>query len=118
MPVHCAVNNSINDIDTSAVEVSGWDTEGQFFIEVADLELNDSGGTAVSLCHRVHSGSLVFVRLFHGEGQDTYEKGYPTANEALAAEPPDFTGRSRIRLVPCHPRATRRRGDRKGATCI
>lgn len=94
---------------TSSVEVSGWDAEGQFFVEIAGLDLNDSGDTAVRLCHRVHSGALVFVRLLHGEGEGAYEKGYPTANEAQAAEPPDFTGRSRVQLIPCQPRAGRRR---------
>jgi len=98
MPAECAFG------PTPDVEVSGWDAEGQFFVEITGLDLNDSGGTAVRLCHRVHSGSLVFVRLLHGEGDGTYEKGCPTANEAHAAEPPDFTGRSRVRLIPCQPR--------------
>jgi hypothetical protein len=107
MPAECAVD-SIDDIAIPSVEVSGWDAEGQFFVEIAGLDLNDSGDPAVRLCHRVHSGSLVFVRLLYGEGQDAYEKGCPTANEAQVAESPDFTGRARVRLIPCQPRAPRR----------
>ena len=118
MPVQCESRNSINNAATRSVEVSGWDADGQFFVEIADLDLDNSGDVTVRLCHCVHSGSLVFVRLLQGEGQDAYEKGYPTANEAQAAGPPDFTGRSRIRLTPCQPRAAHRRGDRIGTTRI
>jgi len=116
MPVQFApVNthmNTITDTVTQSVEVSGWDAEGQFFVEIAELNFADSGDKTVSLCHRVHTRSLVFVRLPHGYGGEAYEKSQPTAHEAQAAEPPDFTGRSRIRLIPCQPRAARRGSDR------
>jgi hypothetical protein len=99
MPAQCALE---------PVEVPGWDAEGQFFVEITGLDLHDSGDTAVRLCHRVHSGSPVFVRLLHGEGDGTCEKGCSTANEAHSAEPPDFTGRSCVRWIPCPPRGARR----------
>jgi len=122
MPVQSAPMNTqintMNDTATQSVEVSGWDAEGQFFVEIAELDFNDSGGKTVSLCHSVHSGSLVFIRLLHGDGKEAHEKGHPTAHEAQAAEPPDFTGKSRIRLIPCQPRAARRGSDRSGATRI
>jgi len=105
MPVQSAQMNALSNTATRSVEVSGWDAEGQFFVEIADLDLNDSGDHSVSLCHSVHSGSLVFVRLLHGDGEEAYGKGHPTAHEAQAAEPPDFTGRFRIHLIPCQPRA-------------
>jgi hypothetical protein len=110
--------NTMNSTATQSVEVSGWDAEGQFFVEIAELILNDSGDRSVSLCHHVYSGSLVFLRLLHGDGDEAHEKGHPTAHEAQAAEPPDFTGRSRVRLISCQPRAPRRGGDRSGATRI
>ena len=113
MSAQCAVS-LVEDIAAPSVEVSGWDTEGQFFVEIADLDLNDSGDTGVRLCHRVPSGSLVFVRLLYGEAEDAYEKGYPTANEAHAAGPQDFTGRSLVRLIPCQPRGPRRHVTAKG----
>jgi len=86
--------------------------------EIADLSVNNSGDTTVSLCHRVYSGSLVFVRFLHRDGEQAYEKGHPTAHEAQAAEPPDFPGRFRIRLIPCQPRTPRRGRDRSGTTRI
>jgi hypothetical protein len=109
MPIECAVEEPISDTDTQAVEVSGWDAEGQFFVEIANLDLGDSGATTARLCHCVTSGSLVFVRLVNGRGQDAHQKGYPAPNEAHVTEAPDFTGRCRIRLTPCQPRAAVRR---------
>ena len=117
MPAQCAPM-TMNNAATQSVEVSGWDAEGQFFTEIADLDVNNSGDTTVSLCHLVYSGSLVFVRFLHGDGERAYEKGHPTAHEAQAAEPPDFTGRSRIRLIPCQPRAPRRGSDLSGTARI
>jgi hypothetical protein len=105
MLAECAVDRSTDDAASQAVEVSGWDAEGQFFVEIAELDLGDSGATTARLCHRVNSGSLVFVRLLHGRGHDAQEKGHPTPNEAHVTEAPDCRGRCRIRLTPCQPRA-------------
>jgi hypothetical protein len=116
MPSECVVDNATGA--TQPVEVSGWDAEGQFFVEIANLELDDSGDMTARLCRRVNSGSLVFVRLVHAPSENTPEKGHPTANEAHATEAPDFTGRCRIRLTPCQPRAARRSGDQTVATRI
>jgi hypothetical protein len=111
MHAECAVGSSASDTVTQPVEVSGWDAEGQFFVEIADLDLSDPADATVRLCHRVHSGSLVFVRLVHEQGWDAHEKDHPMANEAHATGVPDPSGRCRIRLTPCQPRATRRPGD-------
>jgi len=108
MPTECAVTTAPSDSTNQSVEVSGWDADGQFFVEIADLDLTDSGDTIVRLCHRVHSGSLVFVRLLHGDGENAREKGHPSANEAQATELPDLAGRCRIRLTPCQPRTAPR----------
>jgi hypothetical protein len=118
MPAECAVHNSASDTITQSVEVSGWDTEAQFFVEIAELDLSDSGDATARLCHRVNSGSLVFVRLLHGPSQDAHEKGHPTPSEAYAIETPDSAGRCRVRLTPCEPRAARRPGDQTVASCI
>jgi hypothetical protein len=117
MPAECAVSNSTTET-TQPVEISGWDAEGQFFVEIADLELGDTGETTARLCHHVGSGSLLFVRLLFGQAENPYEKGHPTANEAQPTGAPDFTGRCCIRLTPCQPRGARRPGDQTGATRI
>lgn len=118
MPAKCAVSSATSNAVAQSVEVSGWDAEGQFFVEIADLDLSDSGETTARLCHRVSSGSLVFVRLLYGQGEDVHERSHPTANEAHPIEAPDFTGRYRIRLTPCQPRAARQHGDQMMATRI
>jgi hypothetical protein len=118
MPAECAVISSISETAAQPAEVSGWDAEGQFFVEIADLHVNDSGDTTTRLCRRVSSGSLVFVRLLYGHGQDAYEKGHPAAHDAHPTETTDFTRRCRIRLIPCQPRAARRRGDQTVAPRI
>jgi hypothetical protein len=117
MPAECAVSSSTTET-TQPVEISGWDAEGQFFVEIAELELDDAGETTARLCHHVGSGSLVFVRLLIGQAEDPCEKGHPTANEAHPTGAPDLTGRCRIRLTPCQPRAARRPGDQTRATRI
>ena len=109
MPTECAVSSLVDVATPQSVEVSGWDNEGQFFVEIATLELTEEGETTALLCHRVTSGSLV---------GDSYEKSHPTANEAYAAEMPDFAGRCRVHLTPYQPRAARTGGDQTGATRI
>jgi hypothetical protein len=101
-----------NTAETRAAEVSGWDAEGQFFVEIANLEETDeSGETIVSLRHHVHTGSLLFVRLLPGASDHQAEKSHPTPHEAQAAQPLDFRGRSRVRLINCRPRPARRASD-------
>jgi hypothetical protein len=118
MSAECAVASSLTPVVTDSVEVSGWDAEGQFFAEMAILDVSYAGDLTTSLCHRITNGSLMFVRLLSGPGEDTYEKGQPTANEAYAIEAPDFTSRCRIRLTPCQPQSVRRHGDQTVATRI
>jgi hypothetical protein len=118
MPAECAVSSSASETAAQPVEVSGWDAEGQFFVEIADLEWNDSGDAIARICHRLSDGSLVFVRLLYAQSQDVYEKGHPAAHEAHPIEATDFTGRCRVQLTPCQPRAARLRGDQTMAPRI
>jgi hypothetical protein len=45
------------------VEVSGWDTEHNFFVEKTTLEWSEAGGRTILLRRRITHGALVFVRL-------------------------------------------------------
>jgi hypothetical protein len=93
----------VSAIQVKAVEISGWDAEGQFFVEVADMNVDERSGSSVSLCHRIESGSLLFVRpvLHLGEAN---RRAHPVANEARRTDLPDAMGRWRIQLSPCEPR--------------
>ena len=104
--------------DISSVEVSGWDALGQFFVEVADLDLDGPGDIAVRLDHRVRTGSVVFVRIVQSYEVGTDAKSYPAASEVQLIEPPDANGRCRIRLVLCQANGGRRSSDEKGQACI
>jgi hypothetical protein len=118
MLTESAVTSLPTETRPQSIEVSGWDAEGQFFVELADLELTDEGEIATFLCHRVSSGSLVFVRLVAGQLEDAYEKGHPVAHEAQLTENSDPLGRCRVQLTRCQPRTARTTRDQIRATRI
>jgi len=106
MPAQATLELPVAGASSQSAEISGWDVQGQFFVEIADLDLGDPKGATTRLCHRVADGSLVFVRLRPQPGE---AHSHPTASEAYAAAEPDFAGRSLIRLSPCQPRLGRSR---------
>src|SRR3954467_1903944 len=82
------------------VEVSGWNAEGEFFVEIAEMDVHETAGSTVRLYHRVHSGSLIFVRPVVNLG-GANQKGHPIPNQVQMSDLPDVTGRSKLRLSPC-----------------
>ncbi|MGB6876661.1 MAG: hypothetical protein WBD87_11570 [Candidatus Acidiferrales bacterium] len=51
-------------------EISGWDTEENFFVEKAILHGRGDGNSKVDLQARLHVGLLVFVRLSEEASMD------------------------------------------------
>jgi hypothetical protein len=47
------------------VEVSGWDSTEDFFVENTDLAWSEERGQKVYLRHALRQGAVVFVRLLH-----------------------------------------------------
>jgi len=45
------------------VEVSGWDTEHNFFVERTTLEWSETNGRTILVRRQLQHGALVFVRL-------------------------------------------------------
>ena len=45
------------------VEVSGWDTDRNFFVEKTELHWDETHGKHTRLSHALRKGSVVFVRL-------------------------------------------------------
>lgn len=86
MPAECAVGSSIGDTAAQSVEVSGWDAENQFFVEIADLDRNESGDPTTRLCHRVNSGSLVFVRLLCPRGESFTRRAIPPPMKLMPSD--------------------------------
>lgn len=86
------------------VEVSGWDSRQEFFVEKTDLEWTDESGKLVLLSHPVAAGSLLFLRLLHPTSLDRLHP-IPYQAEPLApAERLADKGQHRVRLLPALPR--------------
>ena len=65
------------------VEISGWDDDKRFFVEKSDLEWDAAGRRTVLLHSRLHTGSMVFVRLVANRGS---AKGYPVGHRVERIE--------------------------------
>jgi hypothetical protein len=83
------------------VEISGWDTQGTFFVVTASLDWNHSDTKTISLRGPLRPGSLVFLRLLLpvSQGNDCRN---PYTVEVI--EGPDRAGWSKLRLVQLQPR--------------
>jgi hypothetical protein len=55
----------IEGTDMHAVEVSGWDTSENFFVEHCSLECLADGQKQIRLRHSLEEGTMVFVRVAH-----------------------------------------------------
>ena len=67
------------DLDAVAthypVEVSGWDSEHNFFVEKTTLEWSETSGRTIHVRRELQHGALVFVRLA-GSLQTAYPLPY------------------------------------------
>jgi hypothetical protein len=81
---------TISDLENSSgldrrashpVEVSGWDVNMRFFVELTDVNENEPGVKTVALHNRICSDALVFVRLLGAPAPDS---GCPVAHQALS----------------------------------
>lgn len=89
------------DVDVAyRVEVSGWDSRQEFFVERTDLRWSEDEGKQVTLAHEVSPGALLFLRLLHPTDPD---RVYPVPYQAspLASV---GTGQHLVKLVQAQPR--------------
>jgi hypothetical protein len=82
------------------VEVSGWDSKQEFFVESTDLLWSEEIGKQVLLSHVVTPGALLFLRLLHPTSVD---RVHPVAYQADPVNPTE-DGQHLVRLVRAHPR--------------
>jgi hypothetical protein len=87
------------------VEVSGWDSNQEFFVEKTDLDWSDELGKQVLLSHAIIPGTLLFLRLLHPTSTD---RVHPVPCQA-DPHPGRENGQFRVKLSPAQPR-TRRDG--------
>ena len=95
------------DLDASerqgsySVEVSGWDSSENFFVEKTDLQWASDGVKEIRLRRAVREGSVLFVRLMQPVATS---ENYPIACQAVKVlEPKD--GRAAVQLTQLRPRA-------------
>ncbi len=63
---------------SSHVEVSGWDEDEIFFVELSELSWDDFAGKHISLKRMLAKGALVFVRTLQ---QTSLQPYFPIAYE-------------------------------------
>ena len=86
------------------VEISGWNSAENFFVEKASLEWAASGLKSVRLKADLHPGTIVFVRLLeHGQSPNQF----PIAYQTTGLGPRELDGRVQICLQQLHARETR-----------
>lgn len=64
---------------TYRVEISGWDLDERFFVEMTDLEWGDEK-KSVQLQHSIRQGAVLFVRLI---GNPARSVVYPVAYQSV-----------------------------------
>jgi hypothetical protein len=84
------------------VEVSGWDSEQNFFVEKSELEWSEEAGKHLNLSHALRDRALLFVRLIH---PTSIEGSHPVPYQV---EPLGETrnGQHGFRLHPIEPKTS------------
>ena len=88
------------------VEVSGWDSNQEFFVERTDLEWSEDVGKLIALSRPVSAGSLLFLRLLNPTRMDRVHP-VPYRADPLSLPTAIQTAdkrQYRVRLLPAPPR--------------
>jgi hypothetical protein len=86
---------------TYRVEISGWDSGENFFVEKVDLQWDPDGGKEACVQNLLKQGSVVFIRLL--QPLSTHHT-YPVAYYVMEVGPRDARGLIRIALEQARPR--------------
>ena len=93
----------LNPVSTSyRIEISGWDSGENFFVEKTDLDWSEEPGKKVRLRHPVRNGAVVFVRLIH---PTAVGHSFPVAYQVENVSSPNAGGMQEISLVQLNPRS-------------
>lgn len=84
------------------VEISGWDTSDNFFVERTTLNWDDET-KRVSLRSAVREGSVVFLRLLQSFGNGT---SLPVTYRVVKLAGRGADGGTLVELMQLHPRAS------------
>jgi len=83
------------------VEVSGWDSAENFFVEKTVLHWDEAEGKTVLLRCPLYEGTVVFLRLSQ---PTTQANNFPIAYRTKRIGAPDHRGLARVFLVQLRPR--------------
>ena len=89
------------------VEVSGWDSRQEFFVEKTDLEWSEEAGKVIVLSRSVAAGSLLFLRLLDPTCMERVHPVPYLADPLPADGHGGDKGRCQVRLLPAQPRRRR-----------
>jgi hypothetical protein len=64
------LTTAVPGTDRYQVEVSGWDSSLEFFVEKSELAWSEESGKRVALAHAVRTGTMIFVRLLCSASAD------------------------------------------------
>ena len=88
---------AVADTRLYPVEVSGWDSDQNFFVEKCDLSWSEEGGKHVRLTQGLRESTIVFVRLLQSAQS---ELAHPVAYEVQAVgEPQNGVQQFRLKMV-------------------
>jgi hypothetical protein len=90
-----------NEPNSYRVEVSGWDTSENFFVEKTMLDWGRDEKKEIHLRSALREGSVVFVRLLQPLASGN---NFPIAYQAQRIGPRNGEGHSRICLTQLSPR--------------
>lgn len=85
------------------VEVSGWDSNREFFVENSDLEWSESFGKQITINHSLAVGTVIFLRLLQPMST---KRPSPVAYEAEGVSQTQ-SGQLQVRLKPVRSRPGR-----------
>ena len=86
------------------IEVSGWDSRDQFFVEECLLDWSEGIEKRVLLRHQMHEGVVLFVRLVPPTAGG---ESFPVVYRVEKVGPKQADGRSEVELRQMRPRPAR-----------
>ncbi|HLW82540.1 MAG TPA: hypothetical protein VKS20_10930 [Candidatus Acidoferrales bacterium] len=87
--------------ETRRVEISGWDTDENFFVERAAIQNAPQGRQRVVLRVQLRVGSLVFLRLSEDFSLD---RSVPIAYQVVKLAANTIRRQHEVELIQLHPR--------------
>jgi hypothetical protein len=83
------------------IEVSGWDLDNNFFVEMTEFLCSEVAGKQVRLRRALPLGTIIFIRLL---AHDSATGSLPVTYRVESAKPQDSAGQCMMQLMQLRPR--------------